>query len=180
MKLEELMKPSSTLPEDFDGYFYFTNDSDDEFIGKWGSKEYHFAPRTTSAIIIPTETPLNIQQIRKKFARDWAEREYGRSQAFQKLKELEHNPDGTPRLNSFHTANQYSETDLIEYIQRCLKPLPKSRISITDAENVPIESKLSVDESGALNSAAIDDKGSDLKDLATGELKEKLRKKALK
>lgn len=174
------MKPSSTLPEDFDGFFYFTNDSDDEFIGTWGSKEYHFEPRSTSPIIIPTETPFNIQQIRKKFARDWAEREYGNSQAFENLRALEHNPDGTPRLNSFHTANQYSEIDLVEYIQRCLKPLPKARIAITDVESVPIESKLTVDESGALNSAAIDDKGADLKDLATGELKEKLRKKALK
>lgn len=176
MNLQEIMKPSSTLPGDFDGFFYFTNDSDEEFIGKWGSKEYHFAPRSTSPIIIPTETPLNIQQIRKKFARDWAEREYGRSQAFESLKALEHNPDGSPRLNSFQTANQYSETDLIDYIQRCLKPLPKARVAITDVEIAPLEEKLSRGDEGELNTAAVKT-DTDLKDLAT---KETLKKKALR
>lgn len=174
--LQQLMKVSNVLPEDFDGTFYFTNDSDEEFIGKWGGKEYHFAPRSTSPIIIMEETPLNIQQIRKKFARDWAQEQFGRSAEFEKLRSLEHNPDGSPRLNSFQTANQYSENDLIELIQRCLKPLPKAKARVSEMPSLHIEDKLSTDDDGALNTAAVKT-DTDLKDLAT---KETLKKKALR
>jgi hypothetical protein len=175
-KLAELMKPSNILPEEFDGTFYFTNDSDEEFIGKWGGKEYHFAPRSTSPIIITTETPLNVQQIRKKFARDWAEAQYGKSEAFEKLKALEHNPDGTARLNSIHMANSYSESDLIELIHRCLKPLPKAKTTVSETFSVPIEEKLSTDDQGELNTAAVATPN-DLRDLATGDVKKSLKGK---
>lgn len=154
-KLSEVMKYEHTLPENFDGTFYFTNDSDEDFIGKWGGKEYRFAANSTSPIMIFDASPLDIQQIRKKFARDWAVKEFGRSESYQRLLNQERSPDGTPRLNSIHQAGTYSDNDLISLIQRCLKPLEVKRAQVSVVEKTPIEDKLSRDDDGELNSMVV-------------------------
>ena len=152
------MKYESVLPHDFDGTFRFTNDSDEDFIGKWGSKEYVFPAHTTSPIIMTNQTPLEIQQIRKKFARDWAEREFFKGVAYAKLASQEKNTDGSARLNSIHMAGSYSDTDLVPLIQRCLKPLPISSAIVRESPKENLEEKLSRNESGELNTQAIDKK----------------------
>lgn len=160
------MKYESVLPEDFDGVFRFTNDSDEDFVGKWGNKEYHFPAHTTSPMIIPAHSPLEVQQIRKKFAKDFAEREFFKSQQYGKLQSQEKNNDGSPRLNSIHQAGTYSMDDLTPFIQKCLKPLEVVKAVVTEAPTVPLEQKLSRNEEGELNTKAVDQKTS-------------LRKKAL-
>lgn len=167
------MKPERTLPENFDGTFYFTNDSDEDFIGKWGGKEYRFAAHTSSPMLIMDASPLDIQQIRKKFAKDWASREFGKSESYQRLLNQERNPDGTPRLNSIHQAGTYSDNDLIPLIQRCLKPLPVKRAEVKAIDRTPIEEKLSRDDDGELNTIAVS-ANADLQ-----EDKKSLRRKAL-
>ena len=152
------MSVSPVLPEDFDGTFRFTNWTDEDFVGKWGSKEYRFPARTTSPIIITSATPLEIQQIRKKFAKDLAEREFGKSQEYQKFMSQEKNSDGSPRLNSIHQAASYSIETLTPYIQKCLEPLSLARATITDIPMEPMESKLTRNQDGELNSIAVDKK----------------------
>jgi len=66
------MKYETTLPEDFDGVFRFNNWSNADFVGGWGGKKYIFAAETTSPMVIPEHSPLEIQYIRKKFAKDLA------------------------------------------------------------------------------------------------------------
>ena len=152
------MKYESLLPEDFDGTFRFTNWTDEDFIGKWGSKEYRFPARTTSPIIMTDHTPLEIQQIRKKFAKDLAQKIFGNTAEYAKLMAQERNPDGSPRLNSIQQAGTYSDDSLAPYIKRCLEPLPVAKMTVTDAPKEHLEDKLSKNESGEPNTVAIDKK----------------------
>ena len=161
------------LPVDFDGTFRFTNDSDEDFIGKWDSKQYHFPAHTTSPINIIDRSPLEIQQIRKKFALDWAIREFGKSGSYEAYIKQERNNDGSPRLNSIHQAGSYSLDQLTPFIQRCLKPLETGKVTVTPAERINTEDKLSRDDEGDLNTIAVPQKG----DLI--EERKNLRKKAL-
>lgn len=153
----------NVLPEDFDGTFKFTNDSDEDFTGKWGGKEYTFPARTTSPMVIFEATPLEIQQIRKKFAKDWAEREFIKSDAFKFLMKQERNADGTAKLNSFHAAGSYGLDQLTPYIQRCLKPLTNAKAKVTKVVRPQLEESLHKDEEGDLVTQAVD-KGISLKD----------------
>lgn len=156
----DIMQYKNILPEDFDGTFRFTNFSKEDFVGKWGGREYHFPAESTAPIIMTDQTPLEIQQIRKKFAKDLAEREYMKSDSFSKLKLQERNSDGTPRLNSIKQAGTYSMNELTSYIQRCLEPLPISRSRVTQSPKENIQDKLSRNEKGELNTEIIDEKTS--------------------
>jgi hypothetical protein len=161
-----VMKYEATLPENFDGTFWFTNPTDEEFVGIWGKKEYHFAPQTTSKMIMPEYTPLEVQHIRKKFAKDLAEREFYKSDKYREFLKVERNPDGTPRANGIQMAATYTLGDLTPFIQKCLEPLEISQVAITEAAIPSVEDKLTRNDDGELNTEAIDQKKS-------------LRKKAL-
>lgn len=166
MEKKNIMDRDSVLPENFDGTFRFTNWTDEEFVGKWGGKEYHFAALSTAPMIMPEFTPLEVQYIRKKFAKDLAEREYFNSKGYKNLRKQEVNSDGTARLNSMNQAGTYSLNELSPFIQKALEPLEISKILVTKSEKASLESTLSRNESGELNSTVI--KASD-----------SLRKKAL-
>lgn len=161
----DVMKYETVLPEDFDGNFWFTNDSDEDFIGKWGGKEYKYPARTTSKMIIPEHSPLEIQNIRKKFAKDWAEKQFFKSDGYNRFKAQEVNNDGSPRLNSIHMAGSYSLDQLSPFIQQCLKPLSVSKAIVTEMQKDKLEDKLSLNDDGDLNTVAITQKVS-LKDKA--------------
>lgn len=154
------MSYESVLPQDFDGTFRFTNWSDEDFVGKWDSKQYLFPAKTTSPIIILNQTPLEIQSIRKKFAKELAEREYQKSQEFEVLRKQERNSDGSPRLNSLHQAGTWSLEALTPYIQRCLEPLPEVMAQVSQVPQIPLEDKLSRNNDGNLNTEVIDQKTS--------------------
>lgn len=140
-------KFSSVLPEDFDGTFRFSNPYDEDFLGKWDSKLYLFPAHTRSPIIIPTASPLEIQQIRKKFARDLAEREFFKSQKAKDLTSIERGVGGVAVLNSIEGANSYSDSDLEPFIQKCLDPLPPVvEAKVAEAPKVDVMDKLSRDD----------------------------------
>lgn len=158
LKAEEVMKNEHILPEDFDGTFRFTNWTDEEFVAKWDGKEYVFPARTTSPMLILNQTPLEVQNIRKKFAKDLAEREFFKTPAYAKLLAQEKNSDGSPRANSIHMAGTYSLDEIAGMIQKCLLPLQLSKAQIREAKKFDLEGKLSKDAEGNLNSIAIDRK----------------------
>lgn len=137
------MQPfNNVLPEDFDGTFRFTNPTDEDFVGKWGGKSYTYPAMKTTPMIIIDATPLEVQNIRKKFAKELAEREFFKS---QKAVTLTAAPGA---LNSIHQANVYSETDLAPWIQKCLEALPIAKQVIVEAPKVDTEANLSRDEEG--------------------------------
>lgn len=158
MQEDNIMKYESTLPEDFDGTFWFTNPTNEDFIGKWNKKEHRYPAMTTSKMVIPEHSPLEIQHIRKKFAKDLGEREFFKSDGYFRLHQQERNPDGTPRLNSIHMGGQYSMDQLTPFIQECLKPLPVGKATVTVAQEIPMEDKIHKDEDGDLTTVAIDKK----------------------
>ena len=145
----------TTLPENFDGNFYFTNWSDEEFTGKWGGKAYTYPPNKTSKMIIVDATPLEIQSIRKKFAKEFAEREYFKSPQAKKLESGEKTKEGDARFNSFKQAGVYTLTDLAGFIQRCLDPLPLAPQIISEVPKENMEEKLSRDSEGELNTTVV-------------------------
>lgn len=159
------MERESVLPVGFNGTFVFTNWSDEEFIGKWGSKEYHFAALSTAPMIMPEQTPLEIQQIRKKFAKDLAEREFFNSKGYKTLQKQEKNADGTPRLNSINQAGTYSINELAPFIQKALEPLEVSQVLVKEGTRPKIEETLSRNNKGNLNSQVIADE-SDLEEMS--------------
>lgn len=115
-------KNDNILPPDFDGVFRFTNASDRELTCRWGGIAYTFPPMATSPMIISNATPEEVQHIRKKFAREYAEREFYISGRFKEM-------DAQAKPGSGAVPAIYSESDLEPYIQQCLQPLQAGRVS---------------------------------------------------
>jgi len=159
---EDVMKVENVLPADFTGVFYFTNSwENDEFVGTWGKKQYRFPPNSTSPMIIPDHSPLEIQQIRKKFAKDWAEQDFFKnSEQYKRLTAQERTQEGVAKLNSFQQAGTYTLDDLKEGIQKCLKPLQIKHAFVEEVHTIPVEEKLSRNEDGEFNTMAVDKKAS--------------------
>ncbi len=158
------MKYDSTLPEDFNGTFHFTNWSSEDFIGTWGKKQYHFPAETTSPMIIPEHSPLEVQYIRKKFAKDLAEREYFKSPQYEQKRLREGVKDEMgmiqPRGNGMSHAGMYSIDELTPFIQKALEDLPKAKALVTKLETPPIEESLSRDDDGELRTKVVNEKTS--------------------
>lgn len=111
----------NSLPADFDGTFKFTNFTKEEFRTRWGGIEYTFPAEKTIPLIIPSATPEEVQNIRKKFARDLAVIEFYKSEKFKMMDA--HVPGGVPAL--------YTDNDLAPFIKRCLEPLPLAKAVMT-------------------------------------------------
>lgn len=150
------MKHETLLPEDFDGTFRFTNWTDEDFTGVWSKKEYVFPARSTVPMVIPEHSPIEVQHIRKKFAKDLAEKWFfNHSEEYKRMFGQEKNQDGSARLNSIHQAGTYNIDMLAPLIQRCLEPLPISKATVKEVKGEKIEDKLSRNEDGELNTKAL-------------------------
>jgi hypothetical protein len=151
---QSIMRYESILPEDFDGTFPFSNSSKEDFIGKWGGKEYLFPAESTVNLVMSEHSPIEVQHIRKKFARDFAEREFYKSKGYRVFAEQEGTP-GNRRFNSIHQAATYTLKDLEPFIQSCLKPLTVSKLLAKEAPKENTEEKIHRKEDGSLTSEAI-------------------------
>lgn len=132
---------NSVLPADFDGVFRFTNATEEDFTALWGKVAYTFPAQSTTPMIISNATPEEVQYIRKKFAKELAEREFykgARIAGYNKQNE---------GVGSVHSAVTYSQKDLEVYIQQCLTPLPvgQAKVRVLPAED---ETKFKKDEDG--------------------------------
>lgn len=153
------MDYESVLPADFDGVFRFSNPSKEDFIGIWGSKEYLFPAESTVPLVIMEHSPLEIQHIRKKFAKDLAEREFYKSKSY-KVMQGQEGKSGNRVFNSIHQAATYTLKDLEPYIQQCLKPLPVSKLMSKPVVRTTVEDKLHRNPDGSMQTEAINDKTS--------------------
>lgn len=124
--------PAQILPADFDGTFRFTNWTDRDFSAKWGGKEYHFPALKTTPMIILSATPYEIQNIRKKFAKELAEREFFISAKYSKLNAMNENPG---RSGGIASAVGYNPGELEPLVQKCLEPLPIAVPTVSDVPN---------------------------------------------
>lgn len=141
--------------------FPFTNRGDEVFIAKWGKKEYRFPPMTTTPMLgmIHDATPLELQGIRKKFAKDWAEQQFFNSAKYEAIRLREGVRDSlgmiVPRGQGMSHAGMYTEADLAPYIKMCLEPLPMGEAIVTDVVETPLEETLHRDDDGNLLTEAI-------------------------
>lgn len=164
MEDKSIMKYENVLPENFDGTFKFSNWSDEDFTGKWNSKEYLFPAGTTVALVMPEHSPLEIQHIRKKFAKDLAEREFFKTQKYETFRGREGVKDEMgmiqPRGNGMSHAGQYTIQDLTPLIMKGLEALPDAKLVAQSTKKVPLEDIIHRDEDGKLVTEAIDGKTS--------------------
>jgi hypothetical protein len=154
-KKKSIMDYESVLPPDFDGVFRFSNPSDEDFVGIWGGKEYLFPAESTVPLMIMEHSPIEIQHIRKKFAKDLAEREFYKSKEY-KVMQGQEGKSGNRVFNSIHQAATYTIADLEPYIQACLKQLPVSKLVSKEASKVHVEDKLHTKDDGTYNTEVID------------------------
>lgn len=154
-KSKSVMDYEPVLPPDFDGTFHFTNSSKEDFIGIWGGKQYLFPAESTVPLVMMEHSPVEIQQIRKKFARDYAEWMFYQSKSYNEKAAKE----GSSRQRTFsgiHQAETYTLKDLEPYIKSCLVPLKESRLVSKPAPKATVESKLHTKEDGSFSTEAID------------------------
>jgi hypothetical protein len=123
-----IMNEEVITPVEFDGRFYFTNFTEQEFKSKWNSVEYTFPPLKTVPLIIPGETLEGIQEIRKKFARELATLVFYSTDKYLKH-ELSIEDSQAGKVPALHTEN-----DIAPYIQRCLEPLPIAQATTKQVE----------------------------------------------
>ena len=163
------------LPENFDGIVRFTNWSDEDFVGRYNSKDYEFKANSTSPLFnvdltgpngeAKMASPLELLNIVKKFALDLAIREWGKSQWTKDNLKRERNSDGTPRFQGMQGAATYSVDQLAPLIQKGLYVYPESKPQVSEVQRPKLEEKLSRDEKGRKSSAVVSD-GSSMAALA--------------
>lgn len=110
------------LPADFDGVYRFTNFTDEDFTTLWNSVEYTFPKMSTTPMIIQGESLENIQEIRKRFAKRLALREFYNGNRYEELNSMTNKSGVPPLINE--------EKELGSFIQKCLEPLPVGKISM--------------------------------------------------
>lgn len=109
-----------------DGVFYFTNpglfkerqedgSESADFTALWNNKEYTFKAKTTVPLVISGCTPEEVQEIRKRFAKKYAQAWFHQTKRYKDLVKAGQNLPAT-----------YNEdTEFGAVIQQCLTPLPK-------------------------------------------------------
>lgn len=115
-----------------DGVFYFTNPGllKDEnhkpadFSVLWNNKEYTFQAKTTVPLVIAHEQPENIQSIRKKFAKKYAQAVFHQSKEYKDL----------VKKGGLIPATYDEDSSFKATIQACLTPLPKSQATIKERQ----------------------------------------------
>ena len=113
-----------------DGIFYFTNPGllKDEnkkpadWSVLWNNKEYTFKANTTVPMIIANEPPENVQNIRKMFAKKYAQAVFHQSKAYQDL----------VKRGGYIPATYDEDASFKDAIQACLTPLPKSQATVRE------------------------------------------------
>ena len=133
------------LPEDFDGVFRFTNWTDEDFKAKWDGIEYTFPARKMTPMTGINATPVELQNIRKKFARELAVAELYKTKKFKGMDDRKHGQN--PAI--------YTDSDLAEFTRKCLEPLEIGKAGISAVEKPEIS--LSVDQKGRKVTKVLDD-----------------------
>ena len=143
---------ANVLPSNFDGVFRFTNFTDSEFKASWNKKEYIFPPKSTVPLIILDATPQEIQYIRKKFAKELAEKVFYEGEGIKKLDAM----NTTGAQNSFRTAVTYTPKDLEVFVQRCLEPMPIATAKVIEKPPIDEDTLLRKDRKGKRVSKVLD------------------------
>lgn len=119
-----------TNPNYLNGVFYFSNASDKDFVALWNNIEYTFPAMTCSPMLIADEPAANIQEIRKLFAKKWAQAQWYEGREYKKMVK-----EGG-RIPAIPNEKVYDPL-----IQMCLNPLPIVEIKTSKAKKEKREYK---------------------------------------
>lgn len=136
-----------------DGVFYFTNpglvkgrtaEGDVTYDWKhlWNNVEYVFKAKTTVPLIIRNSTPEQIQEIRKRFAKDYAQDWFHQTKRYADLN----------KKGGYMPAGYNEDTEFGKVIQMCLTALPKSQVGVREIPHE--EEKKVIGGSKAIGSGA--------------------------
>lgn len=140
---------------EFSGVFMFTNPMKRKWVHLWNNKEYSFEPESTSPLIIQNETLENIQEIRKRFAKDNAiERLYEGEKVYAR--------DGKTVVFDYKKAKEmgngipptFDEKILEPMIEECLKPFPIKKVGVKEGKKIDDESNYKATKAGFVASPA--------------------------
>lgn len=120
--------------QDFDGVFRFTNASTEDFKFLWNNVEYIFPAGKCSPMHIKGATDEEKQEIRKKAAKKYAEREFFKSDSYNNLVEI-------GNKSAMGMPPTYTDDKLTYWIQQCLEPLPIGRAEVVEKEEVKTKMK---------------------------------------
>lgn len=127
----------------------FTNPMKREWKHLWNNKEYIFPPESTVPLIIPTETLENIQEIRKRFAKDLA---------LDRVYEGEVTPSGFDYNKAKEMGRgmppTFDEKILEPFIQECLKPMPVKRMNVQKGKEMDDDRRYKATKAGFKGSPA--------------------------
>lgn len=137
--MKSLKNEVEEYPEGFEGVFYFTNATDEDFTTLWNNKEYTYPKGTTVPMIISNEPLENVQQIRKYFAKRLAEREFFKSKDFTKTRNGVVNASGGGNM----VASMYDEKVLQPWVDQCLEPLPRAKAIVKSRPDETLNVKAS-------------------------------------
>lgn len=103
--------------EDDDTVFYFSNNSDEDFVTQWDKVKYTYPANRRTRMSIRGATPEEVQNIRKMFAERYAQQQYMKTKDFA---------DRNKPLEG-HYPVVYGKNVLQPWIDACLVPLPKAK-----------------------------------------------------
>jgi len=167
MQPQHPLPTENVLPKDFDGTFRFTNYTDREFKARWNSVEYTFPPMKTTPMIIADATPLEVQNIRKKFAKELATQEWFKTPKFEGMNTSHLDKTGQPTGGM---PALYTDKDIAPFVQRCLEPLPLAQAKI-EVIKTDDSSKFTKDNKGRPRTRVLQD-GESLMAQASGPIDE--------
>lgn len=117
--------PSAEEVQDPD-IFYFSNTSNQDWTTQWNKVRYTFPANKTVRLFIKGESPENVQSIRKMFAYRFAQEQVLKSDTVKNIIQ-----------NSKGAGGTYDEKLLQPFIDACLKPLAKAKLSVTETKDNP-------------------------------------------
>lgn len=140
------------FPQEFDGRFFFTNWSDTDITFMWNKVPYTYPANKTSPILIPSESLEGIQNIRKQWAEQLAEREYLKSDSISwKKGGMEAKPgEGEsmhaalayiPLVKNRQTGEWDERSPLAPLAMKCLEPLAMTTVKAGVAEHKEIKTR---------------------------------------
>lgn len=111
------------------GVFFFTNPGiakfkdkqgnvSTDFVTLWNNREYIFKGKTTVPLTIPNSTPEEIQEIRKQFAKNYAQAWFFTTKRYAEL----------VKKGGYIPATYDEDTEYKDVIQACLTALPMSNM----------------------------------------------------
>lgn len=118
-----------------DGVFYFSNTADEDFTVLWNNIEYTFKAHTCSPILIPDATPVQVQEIRKRFAYKWAEQQWFAGKEYKRLVKIGKDKPATRDDKVLEPLIELCLTPLVKEVAKT-KAVPRKEVKMRGSKAI--------------------------------------------